>query len=60
VASTPFELRAMAADCRKLAVLATTETVRNELIEAAERFERLAEQRQRPKADGHSQQPFSE
>ena len=33
----------MAADCRKLAALAKTETVREQILEIAAQFERLAE-----------------
>ncbi len=37
------ELMSMAADCRELAELAKTETVREQLLESAAQFERLAE-----------------
>ena len=37
------ELLSMAAECRELAELATTETVREQLLESAAQFERLAE-----------------
>jgi len=36
------ELMSMAAECRKLAELAKTETVREQLLESAAQFERLA------------------
>jgi hypothetical protein len=37
------ELMSMAAECRELAELAKTETVREQLLESAAQFERLAE-----------------
>jgi hypothetical protein len=39
------ELMAMAAECRALAERAITETVREQLLEMATQFERLAEHR---------------
>jgi hypothetical protein len=39
------ELTSMAADCRELAERAKTETVREQLLDMADQFERLAEQR---------------
>jgi hypothetical protein len=41
----------MAAECRSLAVLANTDAVREQLLDVAEQFERLARERQ-PPADG--------
>jgi len=41
------ELMAMAAECRALAERAITETVREQLLEIADQFERVAEHHQK-------------
>jgi hypothetical protein len=46
MASSPNELRDMAAECRRLAAAANKEAVREQLLDVAEQFERLAQERQ--------------
>jgi hypothetical protein len=49
MATTADQLRVLAAECRKLAALAKSEEIRQELLETADRFERLAQhRRERP------------
>jgi hypothetical protein len=46
MASSPHQLRDMAAECRRLAAAANKEAVREQLLDVAEQFERLALDRQ--------------
>jgi hypothetical protein len=46
MAPSPHQLRDMAAECRRLAAAANKEAVREQLLDVAEQFERLARERQ--------------
>jgi hypothetical protein len=44
--SSPGQLREMAAECRRLAAAANKDAVREQLLDIADQFERLARDRQ--------------